>query len=51
MRGKDHLFYLIQSLSKSEKRYFTLGIDHPFEVKSDDTPSLLPEGAIEFTGR
>lgn len=24
MRGKDHLFYLIKSLSKSEKRYFTL---------------------------
>jgi len=30
----------------SERRYFTLGIDHPYEVKSDDTPSLLPEGAI-----
>ncbi|RMF03250.1 MAG: hypothetical protein D6772_02375, partial [Bacteroidetes bacterium] len=24
MRGKDHLYYLIHSLSKSEKRYFTL---------------------------
>lgn len=24
MRGKDHLFHLIKSLSKSEKRYFTL---------------------------
>lgn len=24
MRGKDHLFHLIHSLSKSEKRYFTL---------------------------
>ena len=24
MRSKDHLFYLIKSLSKSEKRYFTL---------------------------
>ena len=23
-----------------------LGIDHPYEVKSDETPSLLPEGAI-----
>src|SRR5919201_1015674 len=23
-----------------------LGVDHPYEVKSDDTPSLLPEGAI-----
>ena len=29
-----------------EKRYFTLGIEHPYEVKSDDAPSLLPEGAI-----
>ena len=26
--------------------YFTLGIDHPYEVRSDDRPSLLPEGAI-----
>ncbi len=26
--------------------YFTVGIDHPFEVKSKDTPSLLPQGAI-----
>jgi pyruvate-ferredoxin/flavodoxin oxidoreductase len=26
--------------------FFVLGIDHPYEVKSDDTPSLLPEGAI-----
>ena len=24
MRSKDHLFYLIKSLSKTEKRYFTL---------------------------
>jgi pyruvate-ferredoxin/flavodoxin oxidoreductase len=23
-----------------------LGVDHPYEVRSDDTPSLLPEGAI-----
>ena len=23
-----------------------LGVDHPYEVKSDDTPSLLPEGSI-----
>jgi len=29
-----------------EKRYFTLGIEHPYEVKSDDAPSLLPKGAI-----
>ena len=26
--------------------YFVLGVDHPYEVKSDDTPSLLPEGAV-----
>ena len=26
--------------------FIVLGIDHPYEVKSDDTPSLLPEGAI-----
>ncbi|MHC4848470.1 MAG: 2-oxoacid:acceptor oxidoreductase family protein, partial [Planctomycetota bacterium] len=29
-----------------ERRYFTLGIDHPYAVRSDDTPSLLPEKAI-----
>ena len=23
-----------------------LGVDHPYEVKSDETPSLLPEGAV-----
>ncbi|HEV3215513.1 MAG TPA: 2-oxoacid:acceptor oxidoreductase family protein [Vicinamibacterales bacterium] len=27
-------------------RFISLGIDHPYEVKSDDAPSLLPEGAI-----
>ena len=27
-------------------RFFALGIDHPYEVKSDDAPSLLPDGAI-----
>ncbi|MDP6934849.1 MAG: oxidoreductase, partial [Myxococcota bacterium] len=27
-------------------RYFTLGIDHPYAVSSEDQPSLLPEGAI-----
>src|SRR5437667_1759503 len=27
-------------------RFIALGIDHPYEVKSDETPSLLPEGAI-----
>ncbi len=26
--------------------YFTLGIDHPYAVAGDRTPSLLPEGAI-----
>src|SRR5205823_12616864 len=26
--------------------FMVLGIDHPYEVRSDDTPSLLPEGAI-----
>jgi len=26
--------------------YFVLGIDHPYEVKSDDMPSLLPDRAV-----
>ncbi len=26
--------------------YFTLGIDHPYAVVADETPSLLPEGAV-----
>jgi len=26
--------------------YFTVGIDHPYAVISDRTPSLLPEGAV-----
>jgi pyruvate-ferredoxin/flavodoxin oxidoreductase len=26
--------------------FMVLGVDHPYEVKSSDTPSLLPEGAI-----
>jgi pyruvate-ferredoxin/flavodoxin oxidoreductase len=26
--------------------FFVLGVDHPYEVKSAETPSLLPEGAI-----
>ncbi len=26
--------------------FMALGVDHPYEVKSDETPSLLPEGAI-----
>jgi pyruvate-ferredoxin/flavodoxin oxidoreductase len=37
---------------KDEKRatdgvsFMVLGVDHPYEVKSDDAPSLLPAGAI-----
>ena len=26
--------------------FFVLGVPHPYEVRSDQTPSLLPEGAI-----
>src|SRR5258705_113772 len=26
--------------------FMVLGVDHPYEVKSDQTPSLLPEGSI-----
>src|SRR5882672_5783843 len=26
--------------------FFVLGVDHPYEVKSEETPSLLPEGSI-----
>jgi pyruvate-ferredoxin/flavodoxin oxidoreductase len=26
--------------------FMVLGVDHPYEVKSDKTPSLLPEGSI-----
>lgn len=26
--------------------FMVLGVDHPYEVKSDEAPSLLPEGAI-----
>src|SRR5262249_1241960 len=26
--------------------FMVLGVEHPYEVKSDDTPSLLPNGAI-----
>jgi pyruvate-ferredoxin/flavodoxin oxidoreductase len=26
--------------------FMVLGVDHPYEVRSDDRPSLLPEGAI-----
>jgi pyruvate-ferredoxin/flavodoxin oxidoreductase len=28
------------------ERYFTVGIDHPYAVISERTPSLLPDGAI-----
>jgi pyruvate-ferredoxin/flavodoxin oxidoreductase len=34
-----------RSLADGET-YFTLGIDHPYAVESDRTPSLLPEAAI-----
>ncbi len=27
-------------------RFFVLGIDHPYSVIGDETPSLLPEGAV-----
>jgi pyruvate-ferredoxin/flavodoxin oxidoreductase len=27
-------------------RFFVVGIDHPYEVKADERPSLLPHGAI-----
>ncbi len=26
--------------------FFVLGVDHPYEVKSDETPSLLPDKAV-----
>ena len=26
--------------------FFVLGIDHPYSVVGDETPSLLPEGAV-----
>jgi pyruvate-ferredoxin/flavodoxin oxidoreductase len=26
--------------------FFVLGVDHPYAVKSDEAPSLLPEGAV-----
>jgi pyruvate-ferredoxin/flavodoxin oxidoreductase len=29
-----------------EAPYFVLGIDHPYSVKSEEAPSLLPEGSI-----
>ncbi len=45
-------FALGQRVRKDGKRaadgvsFMVLGVDHPYEVKADDTPSLLPEGAI-----
>jgi pyruvate-ferredoxin/flavodoxin oxidoreductase len=45
-------FVIGQRARKDGKRaadgvsFMVLGIDHPYEVKSDDTPSLLPDGAI-----
>ena len=36
----------MESLLQVGKLCFYLGIDHPYAVNSDDTPSLLPEGAI-----
>ena len=33
-------------VAANPKRYFVLGIDHPYEVVSNDTPSLLPQGAV-----
>jgi len=32
--------------AKDGVSFFVLGVDHPYEVKSDDTPSLLPKGAV-----
>ena len=32
--------------ARDGESFFALGIDHPYEVKSDETPSLLPEGSI-----
>ena len=32
--------------AKDGTSFFVLGVPHPYEVKADETPSLLPEGAI-----
>jgi pyruvate-ferredoxin/flavodoxin oxidoreductase len=32
--------------AKDGASFFVLGVPHPYEVKSEETPSLLPEGAI-----
>src|SRR5208337_4619981 len=33
-------------LASGGTSFMVLGVDHPYEVKSDETPSLLPEGAV-----
>ncbi len=33
-------------LASDGTSFMVLGVDHPYEVKSDETPSLLPEGAV-----
>ena len=45
--------YAVSGRSRADGRtaedgtaFFVLGVPHPYEVKSDETPSLLPEGAI-----
>jgi pyruvate-ferredoxin/flavodoxin oxidoreductase len=32
--------------AKNGTSFFVLGVDHPYDVKSDETPSLLPPGAV-----
>lgn len=32
--------------AKDGERFFYVGVDHPYAVCSEDTPSLLPEGSI-----
>ena len=29
--------------------YFTIGVNHPYEVRSEESPSCLPDGAIAIT--
>ncbi len=33
-------------LASDGTSFIVLGVDHPYEVKSDETPSLLPKGAV-----
>ena len=35
-----------QDARRTASSFMVLGVDHPYEVKSDETPSLLPEGSI-----